>query len=98
MKGIVESWDGAQGRGWIRPVPDPDRPPPRVAPSSKVEVDRKTLSPSARGTLKPGQEVGFIYRAPDRPDGCGRAEAVVVISEPKPAPAPAPQGARPVRN
>ncbi|MBI3725060.1 hypothetical protein HY251_14055 [bacterium] len=79
MKGIVESWDPSRGRGWIKPVFEtvPKRPV-----SQKIEVERQVLSPSASGRLRPGQQVGFVYRAPDRPDAPGRAESVVVIADP----------------
>ena len=82
MRGIVESWDPSRGRGWIRPVAEPDRAL-RVSPDAKIQVERGVLSPSARDGLKPGQQVGFVYRAPERPDASPRAECVVVISEPK---------------
>jgi hypothetical protein len=82
MKGIVESWDSGRGRGWIRPVAEPDRPL-RVPESSRIEVERRVLSPSAREGLRAGQQVGFIYKAPEKPELPPRAECVVVISDPK---------------
>jgi hypothetical protein len=80
MKGIVESWDPGRGRGWIRPVAEPDRPL-RVPESSRIEVERRVLGPSAREGLKAGMQVGFIYKAPEGPELPPRAECVVVISE-----------------
>jgi len=79
VKGIVESWDTSRGRGWIKPVFEA---PPKKPVSPKIEVERQVLSPSASGRLRPGQQVGFIYRAPEQPDTPGRAEAVVVIADP----------------
>jgi cold shock CspA family protein len=81
MKGIVESWDASRGRGWITPVVEPERAT-RYPAGTRIEVERKTLSPSAAGTLRPGQQVGFVCRAPETPEGPPRAESVVVISEP----------------
>jgi cold shock CspA family protein len=81
MKGIVESWDASRGRGWITPVVEPERAT-RYPPGTRIEVERRTLSPSAAGTLRPGQQVGFVCRAPETPEGPPRAESVVVISEP----------------
>jgi hypothetical protein len=86
MRGIVESWDPSHGRGWIRPVAEADRPL-RVSPNARIEVERRVLSPSLSGGLKTGQQVGFVYRAPARPDLAPRAECVVVIAEPIAAPA-----------
>jgi hypothetical protein len=79
MRGVVESWDPARGRGWIRPVPEPDRPL-RVPETSKIEVEKRVLSPSVRDGLKPGQQVGFVYKAPVKPELPARAECVVVIA------------------
>ena len=79
MKGIVESWDASRGRGWITPVAEPDRAM-RYPVGTRIEVERRTLSPSAAGTLRPGQQVGFVCRAPEKPDLPPRAESVVVIA------------------
>ncbi len=84
MRGIVESWDPSRGTGWIRPVAEPDRPL-RVSPNAKIEVERRVLSPSIRDGLRPGQQVGFVYRAPARPELPPRAECVVLIADAQPA-------------
>ena len=80
MRGIVESWDSPSGRGWIRPVAEADRPL-RVSPNAKIEVERRVLSPSIRDGLKAGQQVGFVYKAPARPDQPPRAECVVLVAD-----------------
>jgi hypothetical protein len=81
MRGVVESWDAQRGRGWIRPLIEAERAARlNVKPETKIEVERRVLSPSAAGALKPGQQVGFVYKAPEKPELPGRAEAVVVIS------------------
>ena len=80
MRGIVESWDPARGRGWIRPVAEPDRAL-RVPESSRIEVEKGVLSPSARDALRAGQQVGFVYRAPTAPELPARAECVVIIKD-----------------
>jgi len=85
VRGIVESWDPSRGRGWIRPVAEPDRAL-KIPATSRIEVEARVLSPSARSGLRPGQQVGFVYRAPERPELPPRAECVVVISEPRAAP------------
>jgi hypothetical protein len=82
MRGVVESWDQNRGRGWIRPVAEPERAL-RVPADSRIEVERGVLSPSVREGLRPGQQVGFIYRAPATPELPARAECVVVISDPQ---------------
>lgn len=80
MRGIVESWDQPSGRGWIRPVAEPDRPL-RVSPNARIEVERRVLSPSIAGGLRQGQQVGFVYKAPARPEAPPRAECVVLIAD-----------------
>ncbi len=84
MRGVVESWDPSQGRGWIKPLAEPDRPL-RVSPNAKIEVERRVLSPSLSGGLRAGQQVGFVYKAPPRPDAAPRAECVVLIAEAQPS-------------
>ena len=80
MRGVVESWDQQSGRGWIRPLIEAERARRlNVSPESKIQVERGVLSPSAAGALRPGQQVGFVYKAPAKPELPGRAEAVVVI-------------------
>src|SRR6476619_6797114 len=80
MRGIVERWDTAWGNGWIRPVPEPDRAL-RISPNAKISVEKRVLSPSIRDGLRVGQQVGFVYRAPERPESSPRAECVVVIKD-----------------
>jgi hypothetical protein len=82
MRGVVESWDQSRGRGWIRPVAEPERAL-RVPADSRIEVERGVLSPSVRDGLRPGQQVGFVYKAPVTPERPARAECVVVISDPQ---------------
>lgn len=80
MRGVVESWDSQSGRGWIRPLIEAERAARlNVTPETKIQVERGVLSPSAAGILRPGQQVGFVYKAPPKPELPGRAEAVVVI-------------------
>lgn len=86
MRGIVESWDPSRGRGWIRPVPGPDRAL-KIPATARIAVESGVLSPSARAGLKAGQQVGFVYRAPEKPELPARAECVVVIQDVLPVPA-----------
>jgi hypothetical protein len=85
MRGIVESWDPSRGKGWIRPVAEPDRVL-KIPDSSRIEVEACVLSPSARSGMRAGQQVGFVYRAPQNPERPARAECVVILSEPHRAP------------
>ena len=78
MKGIVESWDPARGKGWIRPVAEPDRAL-KIPESSRIEVEARVLSPSARTGMGVGRQVGFVYRAPAQEGLAARAECVVII-------------------